>query len=503
MPTENCDADRYAEADDFDGEMTPARTGPDPYLAFALRWWWLGLLGAIIGVGLAVAYMQFGPFPYQSVAQVQVPPQTTTNPNANSGQAVTATTNYTAEATTSQMFSLVSKELAGKLNLSASDLILLQQDGKIDIRATKGTNFITVVVTDADQGRARLLADTIATVFVRDVNGRASAQIDARQQLLEGQIDLTGRNYLTANLNQRQEELQTRLANQRTGLLQLQSSYQQENQRQAEADRLVATTGPPSPQIVATRNQWLETLNSQIAQVQNDIRDTNTQLDGVRAQLAKLPGSTDPSVSAAFASAYAEQLQSLTREYAQLQLDAPTARVPLIRYGVASDPLPASGRKKVVILGAGLGAVVAAGLAFGIDLLRRRRQQKLDAALAELAAESQPEAAPDMIPALIPAPMIGPTPVPTEPPTLVPTLPIVAARHNPVTEESVTPAPRKPDELVYLVERARQRREGKAAHTNGHGTNGLNGHHEAANGQAPRQRPLPTQDGEPPLRKAE
>ena len=481
----NYNGDRADAPQEADEEMRP--TGPDPYLAFALRWWWLIVLGAVIGIGGAFAYAAYGPIPYQSVAQVQVPPQTTTNPNANANQSITATTNYTAEATTSQIFSLVSKELGTTLPLSASDLTLLQQDGKIDIRATKGTNFIVITVTDADRGKARLLADTIATVFVRDVNGRAGAQIDARQQLLEGQNDLTGQRYLTSRLNQRQEELQASLTTQRASLLQLQASYQQELQRQAEADRLSGTNGPPSPQIVATRAQWLDTINNQISQVQNNLRDTNTQLDDVRAQLVKLPGSADPSVSAAFASAYGEQLQSLTRDYAQLQLDAPTARVPLIRYGVASDPLPATGKKKILIAGAGLGLALAAALGFGLDMLRRRRQQHAIAAFAEAEATTTPAAS------------NTPTPLPL--PLREVTAPAASAapeRDLPPQRPAASTPQRQPDDILSLVERARQRRETATGYRNGQ--NGAGVH---TNGVTPRTRPLPTQDDEPPLRKAE
>ena len=242
------------------------------------------------------------------------------------------------------------------------------------------------------------------------------------------------------------------------------------------------TNGPPSPQIVATRAQWLDTINNQISQVQNNLRDTATQLDDVRAQLVKLPGSADPSVSAAFASAYGEQLQSLTRDYAQLQLDAPTARVPLIRYGVASDPLPATGKKKILIAGAGLGLVLAAALGFGLDMLRRRRQQHAIAAFTDAEA------------AIAPAISTTPTPLP---------LREVAAPAAPerdlLPQSPAASAPqRQPDDILSLVERARQRRETATGYRNGQ--NGAGAH---TNGVTPRTRPLPTQDDEPPLRKAE
>ena len=154
MPTDDFALDRTTGAEEAERPGRAAAPAQDPYLAFALRWWWLLIVGGILGLVAGFGYVKYGPIPYTSVAQVQVPPQTTTNPNANSGQAVDATANYSAEATTSQMFSLVSQELAGTLEISSSDLLVLQQEGKLVIKAAKGTNFITITVTDSDQGRA-------------------------------------------------------------------------------------------------------------------------------------------------------------------------------------------------------------------------------------------------------------------------------------------------------------------------------------------------------------
>lgn len=466
MTTDLFADDSYTPGDD--AEEAP-RKGPDPYLAFALRWWWLLLVGGLLGLVAAFGYVRLGPFPYASVAQVQVPPQTVTNPNATSDQARDATTNYTAEATTSQMFTLISQELAGTLNLSASDLLTLQQDGEIAIRTVKGTNFITITVTDADPQRARLIADTIATVFVRDVNSRASAQIDARQRLLEQQIDATSQRFLTARLNQRQEELQRDLSNQRTVLLQLQASSQQELQRQAELDRVAGPGSQPSPQLAATRAQWLDLLNSQIADVEKGIKDLTAQSSGVAAQLAKLPNSTDPSVSAVFATAYGEQLQSLTRDYAQLQLDSPGARAPLVRYGNASDPLPASGMKKILLLGGGAGAVIAAALGFAIDWLRRRKQ----------AQQAQAEG------------VSAPTTAPASPATIQPL---------PLAGQPEGAQARRPDELVYLVERARQRRE-ETDEQDDAATQQLGKIIPTPTALSLRRRPLPTQEDGPTIRR--
>lgn len=478
MPT-----DDFARTDETESPARSAAPTQDPYLAFALRWWWLLIIGGILGLGGGFAYARYGPIPYTSVAQVQVPPQTTTNPNANSGQAADATANYSTEATTSQMFTLVSQELAGTLDISASELLIMQQQGELVIKPVKGTNFITITVTGSDRERARLLADTIAVVFVRAVNDRAAALIDARQQLLEGQIDLTGQRYLTSRLNQRQDELHKELTDQRAILLQLQSSYQQEMQRQAEFDKL---NGTPSAEINATRARWLDTLNSQISDVERGLRDIQAQIDLVQGQLATLPGSSDPSVSAAFATAYGQQLQLLTRDYAQLELDAPAARAPLVRYGVASDPLPASGLKKMLLMGGVLGGMLAAALGFGIDFLRRR---KATATAAETTAAAPATAAT--------ATVIAP-PQPREPE--VAAAPVVAINGaHPIAaaaEPAETPPAGKSEDLIFLIERARQRRKG-ADEPDAHGLNGA----AHGGGATPRHRPLPTQDDDFPLRR--
>ena len=368
-------AAEHTAAAEADSSAT-APPGQDPYLAFALRWWWLLILGALLGGAAAFGYTRYGPVPFQSIAQVQVPAQTTTDPTANSSQARSAATNYAAEAASPQMFALVSRQLAGKLDLSANDLMLLNQAGKLDIRLVKNTNLISITVADPDPARARLLADTFATVLVNDVNGRATTQLDARGQQLQAQIKQTQDRLVVAQLQQRAEKLRQELVAQRGLLLQLQLGYQQELQRQAEADRLAATTGEPtSPQIVETRAQWLKLIRDQITALQATLDDLTGQLNQVQTTLKTLPAGTDPSVSAAFTTAYSEQLQSLTREFAQVQLSGPGAREPLVRYGQASDPLAANGRKKLLMMGLAAGVALAIGLGFLGDLLRQRRKR--------------------------------------------------------------------------------------------------------------------------------
>lgn len=446
--------EQAANSYDQDEEAGGRRGGQDPYLAFALRWWWLVLIGVIVGAAGGLLYVQRGPFPYQSIAQVQVPPQTTTGPTGQAVAVRDATLNYTAEATTSQMFTLVSQELGDQVPLSPSDLALMQQSGDLVIRETKNTNFISITINDPNPKRAQLIANAFAIAFVRDVNDRASAHVDQRQDELTRQIDFTRQRLITAQLNQRAEDLRLRIGTQRNVLLQLQTSYQEELQRQMEADRLTGIAGPATPELAATRARWLELISAQISDQEKVIRDLADQLTQVQAQLAQLPSSTDPSVSAAFATAYSNQLQILTQQFVQLQLDATTARTPLVRYGEASAPLPSTGRKKFLMMGVALGGLVAAGIGFAFDFLRQRRKTGQISGEVEDLPREEPQQLPESI-------VVG-------------------------TVAELAPPDNAPDDLVIMIERARQRRN---AHTN-------DAHpvaDDAGTSEVAPRRPLPTQ----------
>lgn len=358
--------------------------GRDPFLDFALRWWWLLLIGLAVGVAAVFAYRAYGPVSYTTTALVQVPAQTLNNPNANAGQARDAASNFAAEAKSAYMFDLVSRALAGKLALSSDELLAMSREGTIDIRRLRDANFISITVTDPDPDRARLLADTIAGTFVGDVNARAKVQVEARKKQLEEQIDSTRRRLLTAQLYQRREDLARELRAQRGALLQIQASYQQELQRQAEQERLASLPQQPgqppppatSPQLAATRDQWLRVIGDQTKQIEENINGLLAELAAVNDEIARLPQDTDPTISSAFAVAYSTQLQGLTRDYAQLQLDEQTATAPLVRYGKASTPLATFSLKKMGLMGIVGGLGLGAGVAFLIDLLRNRRQAR-------------------------------------------------------------------------------------------------------------------------------
>ncbi len=338
----------------------------DPIIVFALRWWWLLLLGVCLGVAGAVGYSRYGPVPYASTALVQVQAQPGDDPTANAAQERSAAANYAAEAASSRVFTLVSQALAGKLAVTPSQLQRMSQSGALSIKQARGANFVTITVSDRDPERAKLLADTFASVFVADVNARAKQQFDERQQQLQQQIDFTRDRLATAALFQRKQDLEKEIRDQRGSLLTLQINYQQ----------LLQSPDPASPggEDTSPRASARQALSQQIREIQANISDLEAELASVQQAIGKLPpDASDPSLSAALATAYAMQLSALTEQYVSRQTAAITADPPLVRYGDASPPLPTQGIKKLLVFGLAAGGGLAVALGYGIDLLRRRR----------------------------------------------------------------------------------------------------------------------------------
>ena len=468
------------------------------YVQIALRWWWLLVIGLVIGVGGSVLYLKRGPVPYQSTAQVMVPPQI--NPLGDTlgstGAIRDAASTYIGQASSNQMLSLVSQALDGRVRMTATELADRVKNKDVEVRVERGTNFISIVVTDTDPEAARTLANTYAQVFVDDVNKRATKTVAARKEQLERQIEVARQQLATAQLNSREQDLVKEIRDQRTQLLTIQTNYQQElerQERQASMDRLTtlpigqpSSTPVPDPKLreindasaklgtealrllkaqqkdlsesvdnlsaqlddvrkqlsqaptpalrqresdltkelqtqrglllenqmryqqelqrqaaagqtltpeqekqlqelsdatLKVRTQWIQVIGEQQKDVEKNIADLTQQLADVRAALAQLPGNNDPSLSAAFAAAYSQQLLALTQQYTQIQMTAQNTQVTLERYGDASDPVPVATLKKVLPIGAGVGLALGAGLAFGLDTLLRLRRERRRAAV--------------------------------------------------------------------------------------------------------------------------
>ncbi|HEX5166901.1 MAG TPA: hypothetical protein VFV93_15960, partial [Thermomicrobiales bacterium] len=198
----------------------------DPLMQFAKRWWWLLVAGAIVGIGLAIVYSKVGPVPYESTSLIQVVPPSGATTTEKADQAQTASANFAAEVSSPRIYTLTSQALAGEIQITTSDLEAMERDGSLTVSPMRGSNFIKVVVTDSDRGRAKLIAGTLASVFVDDITQRASAANAARQSQVNQQIEFTRQQLATSALRQREIDLTDELRDRQSALLDLQTNYQ-------------------------------------------------------------------------------------------------------------------------------------------------------------------------------------------------------------------------------------------------------------------------------------
>jgi uncharacterized protein involved in exopolysaccharide biosynthesis len=347
--------------------------GRSPTLAFLLRWSWLLALCVLAGAGAAYEFAKYGPMPLRSTAVILVPSQgdPATNTQGSALQARSAAESFAIQASTPHLYGLVSDALRGKVDLSARDLLLMDQNKQIDIHAPRDGNVISISVTDTDGATAQLLADTIAQVFVQDVNARARDDLDARRKQLQDRIELTRRQLTAAQLYQHQQDLVKAIADERNQFAQLQLQYITELQHEVELDRLDLT--PERRETVqAVRGQWLDITSNQQQTIKQRLDDLTSQLDAVQAQLEQLPEKTDPVISAAFAGAYSQQLQAQTQQFVQLEVNGQAASSVLVPYGSASPALPAESTRKVLAYGAGGGLAAGAVLTLLLELVRQQ-----------------------------------------------------------------------------------------------------------------------------------
>lgn len=285
-------------------------TSANPYLAFALQWWWLLLAGLVIGLAAAFAYVRYGPIPYQSSALILVPPQIDPAQDTlgSSGAVRDAAENFAAQAASPYMYDLVSRDLQGKFAIDVLGLQKMVKDGEITVRAQRGSNLINVTASDTNPETARLLADTFARVFVADVNKRTGTDVATRKKQLEERIETVRQQLTASQLQQQEQDLSKEVWNLRSQLLQIQAQYQQELQRQIMQEQqqlLVAITNrtgvtPAQQQQVqalqqvanasaAARQQSIQAKAAQQQELEQKIQDLTTQLNQVQEDLAKIP----------------------------------------------------------------------------------------------------------------------------------------------------------------------------------------------------------------------
>jgi uncharacterized protein involved in exopolysaccharide biosynthesis len=338
-----------------------------------MRWWWLLAIGVVLGIVGAVAYTKSGPTSFTTTALVQVPAQTATDPNANAAQARSATANYAASGSTTRVYQLVSQALVGKLDISAGDLQRMVQSGAISITPQRSANFFGVTVIDRDPQKAQLLANTFSQVMVQDAAAAVKTQFDARQQQLQQQIEFTRQQLSVAQLFENQRDLEKTLQDQRSTLLALQSSREQDLAR-------VATSGAPA----SAQSDVQAILDQQIKDITDNIASTTSQIADVQSAIDKLPPGTDPLLSSTFATAYSAQLTDLTTQSVSEQLASMTAAPPLVQYGDATDPVSTASIKKLGLLGMILGGMLFAGIAFLLEMFQKRKDRSRETEAREI-----------------------------------------------------------------------------------------------------------------------
>jgi len=241
---------------------------------------------------------------------------------------------------------------------------------------------------------------------------------------LQQQFEQRQANSQRTVLSQRELELGREIQAKRSQLLQLQAQHQQEVLRNLEERRqsvlavsAAAGTGSDPARAAqvaqqtrqlagsasAARSEWLQALTTQQKDVESNIATVAGRLAAVRQAMVDHPTEGDPTVAAAFTRAYSDQLQSLTQEYARLQMNAQAATAPLIRYGTATEPLPVVRVKRTLVLGAGGGLATGVALIYGMELWRRQRQRKLDALASARPAPARWLGTPDGLPSAMAA----------------------------------------------------------------------------------------------------
>jgi hypothetical protein len=203
-----------------------------------------------------------------------------------------------------------------------------------------------------------------------------------------------------AFLTQREQGLARDIQSTQSQLLQLQAQHQQEVLRQLEDRRqsvlaisAAAGGGNDASQAAfaaaqqqarqlagassGVRSQWLQVLSEQQREVESNIAAVTGRLTAVRQALVDHPSEGDPAVAAAFTRAYGEQLQALTQEFARLQMNSQAAMAPLVRFGAATDALPAVRAKRTLVMGTGAGLAVGVGVAYALEAWRRRRAARV------------------------------------------------------------------------------------------------------------------------------
>ncbi len=255
-------------------ELTSSESG----IGLVARQWWLAGLGLILGVAAAVAYLAFGPRCYASTAYVQVnpAPDGTVWPGRGSIDAAAA------EAEAPRLLAPVADALSATVPLAPADLGQMLGSGRIVIRDLPSTNQIAFTAVDRRPSVARAVAAAFAATFVADANRQWRADLARRHQQLDEQIQSTQRKLADAQVDQRRQDLERQIREQRDRLLQLQTNYL----------LVQRAAAPPPPHEDATGpGQGAPSADDQRkGELEGTARQLQARLDDVNARLGAMAG---------------------------------------------------------------------------------------------------------------------------------------------------------------------------------------------------------------------
>ncbi len=310
-----------------------ARRQPRPsetdtqYVQFVRRWWWLLLIGAVLGTAGSFAYLKYGPTSYQSVSTVAVSEDALRAQTVVSGsdkrppKINLVAGSYAAQTMSPQILELVGQALPNRPELTPAVLESMAASKAIFSKAQAGTNQFNITVTAGEPGLAKTLANTIASVTIKSASDQAQRYAADRQRQLELQMD-SARQQLGPGdqwdkLDQTSQRLEDQLQGQKDKLFQLQSQYNlfllQKAQdasiaRNAAGDQGHASSGDQgrlSPEqqnevqsliqaASQTHRDSLQVIDSRRQDTEQAIADVSDRLGAANDALAALPVSIDP-----------------------------------------------------------------------------------------------------------------------------------------------------------------------------------------------------------------
>jgi uncharacterized protein involved in exopolysaccharide biosynthesis len=154
------------------------------------------LVGVLLGVGAAYAYLERAPVSYQSSVLLIVSSQQADQRGeswliSNPARLRDATELFVDQAASPPVYESVSRVLRDQLEISPDEIANMVLAGAIDVHQNGRSNYITVSVTHTNPDRSWLLTDGYARGLIENVNEQVRTATERRRVELGRQNELT------------------------------------------------------------------------------------------------------------------------------------------------------------------------------------------------------------------------------------------------------------------------------------------------------------------------